>query len=170
MGIAERLACAVQDDDLGWSELQTKPVEYVAALSAASSLGSDIFRARDHDAFALRRAVLLLAKKAMDAGMKAKLPLSRAMAQEMAVSVLMELLHPKCRTCHGSAVAIVGTLKVQCPTCGGTGIHRYSDKERAKLSGIKYDEWAKFERRYRLVMTIALRNDTAIPKSKQKIG
>ena len=40
----------------------------------------------------------------------------------------------------------------------------------AKLSGIKYDDWTKWERRYRMVMTIALRNDTAVWQSKERMG
>ena len=170
MGVSERLACAVVDDDLSWSALNTRPVEYVAALSAATSLGSDIFRARDHDRFALRRAVMLLAKKAIDAGAKAKLPLSSAMAQAMSVTVLMELLHPKCRTCNGSAVVVTETLKVECPTCDGTGIHRYSDKERARLTGVKPDDWPKLASRYRVVLDLAIRNDCAPWTAKEKLG
>lgn len=170
MGKAERLATAVSDDDLGWSELSTKPVEYVAALSAATGLGSDIFRAKDYDRFALRRAMLLLTKKAIDAGKRSKLPLSEAMAQAMAVSALLERLHPQCRTCHGSAVIVTAELKVVCPICEGIGVHRYTDKERARLCGIKPDDWHKWQSRYRLVIGIVHAHDVAVWAASERLG
>ena len=64
MGFAERLSSACVTSDLKSVEEKIKPVEHVAALSGATSIGSDMFRARDHDISALRRAILLLARKA----------------------------------------------------------------------------------------------------------
>ena len=59
MANAESFAVAVEASDLSWSELTTKPVELAAAMSGATYLGSDIFRAKGNDQAALRRAVVV---------------------------------------------------------------------------------------------------------------
>lgn len=170
MGIAERLALAPSESDLGWADNATKPVEFVAALAATTNLGSDMHRAKDKDASALRRGALLLAKKAMDKGRRLRLPLSRAQAQLMAVAVLIEHCQPHCRVCHGARQSVVDSLKVICSACGGVGVHRYSDKERAIACGIKPADWPKWERRYRMVMAIALEHDTAQRDASIRLG
>lgn len=161
MGLEERLALAVGEDDLGWSDHKSKPVELVAALSAATNLGSDIHRSKGADLQAMRRAVLLLTKKAIDKGRGSRLPLSRVMAQAMSVTALFERCAPHCRTCNGAAVLVVNSLKVVCDTCGGAGIHRYSDKERARLCGIKPMDWPQWSARYQMVLKIAVDQDRA---------
>ncbi len=171
MGIAERAALAVCADDLAWSELGVRPVDCVAALSAASGLGSDILRAKDYDAFALKRAVLQLTAKAMVEGRKRRLPLSRAQAQAFAVLALQEILHPQCRQCNGAAVIVAErAVRHICPKCGGTGIHRYSDAERERLAGVPRGKWGVWESRYRLVMRIARVEDCAPMQAKDKLG
>lgn len=170
MGTSEQLATAVSTSDLAWSDLKTKPVEFVAAMAAATRLGSDIFRAKSADIQALRRAVLLLAKKARRVGERQKLPLSQAMAHTMAVAALVEIVRPYCRTCTGAGVSIVEALKVTCPTCGGMTVHRYSDRERARLCGIDYADWHKYMSRYDIVMTVALVNDCAPAQAGARLG
>lgn len=167
---AERLAVAVTDDDLAAKEDRIRSVEYVAALSGASGLGSDIFRAKDYDLAAARRAVLVLTKKAMKAGLSAKLPISRAIAQAMAAAVLAEIAMPQCRTCSGAAVKIIDHLKLTCPTCEGAGTHRYSDKERAQLCGIPKADWPKWEKRYQVVLAEARGHDCAPLRAKERLG
>jgi Zn finger protein HypA/HybF involved in hydrogenase expression len=170
MAIAERCATAVGDSDLAWSELKTKPIDVVAALSGASGLGSDIMRAKDYDPAALKRAALVLTNKALTAGKRKKLPMSRAQAHALSVTALFEILHAKCRTCNGASVKIVNQLKMICPTCEGHGVHRYSDREREKLSGIKRGEFHKWASRYQLVIGIAREHDCAPLKAKEKLG
>lgn len=162
MGTGERLAGAMSADDLGWSESVTKPVEYAAAMSGATPIGSDLFRSRDGlDKQALRRAILLIAARAIKAGQKRKLPISRAMAGVLAAGALFERLAFHCRNCTGARVVVIDQLKIVCPTCGGVGIHHYGDKERARLCGVKPANWPQWESRYALVMQIAVSEDTA---------
>lgn len=170
MSTSERLATAVSTSDLAWSDLTTKAVEFVAAMAAASSLGSDLFRAKSYDTQAARRAVVVLTKKAMLAGDKKKLPISRDMAQLMAVAVILEIVKPYCRTCTGAGVSIIDELKVTCPTCGGIMVHRYSDTERARLMGIAPQDWHKWRSRYELVMATALRHDCAPARAGARLG
>lgn len=170
MGISEPLANAVHTRDMAWSELRTKPVELVAAMSGATGLGSDLFRMRGYDRAAAHRAVLVLARKAWRAGHRKKLPISDAQARALAMAALIELAAPHCRTCRGARVSIVEELKVECPTCGGHGVHRYSDHERAALCGISDDRWGKYESRYLMVLQIAMSHDTAPAKASDRLG
>ncbi len=89
MGKSEHLATSLSGSDLSWSEGKTKPVEYVAAMSAATRLGSDIFRAADHDANAMRRAVLQLMSLAAKKLGRNKLSITSAQAQTMAAAAIL---------------------------------------------------------------------------------
>lgn len=167
---SKRFATAMSTDDLGWRDNATMPVEYVAAMAAATHLGSDLFRARDYDQQALRRAILLLASKAIKEGSRKRLPLSRDMASIFSAAVIFERMQFQCRTCKGAAVIVEKQLKVICPDCDGIGVHRYHDKERAKLCGVKHAEWGKWERRYQMIMQITIRHDTAPALAAVRLG
>lgn len=168
--IAERLALAVGDDDLEWSEIRTQAVDHVAALSGASSLGSDIMRAKDHDAHALRRALHKLVAMSVKTGRRNKLPMSNAQAKALALVALQELIWPQCRTCNGARVVMVDQLKIECDSCESTGIHRYSDRERERLAGLKRGDFSKWATRYQLVLGIARTHDCAPAKAKERLG
>lgn len=170
MGVSERLATAVGSSDLAWSEMSTKPVEYVAAMSAATGLGSDVFRAKDYDHAAFKRAVLLLARKAWRQGHRQKLPISDTQARVMASIALFEIISTQCRTCRGAGVSVIDQLKVICQKCGGVQVHRYADKERAMLCNIPPKTWHKYESRYLMVMEIAQKNDYAPAAASGRLG
>lgn len=170
MGIAERLTNAMSTSDLSWSDLTIKPVEFVAAMSGASDLGSDIFRSKTYDASALRRAVLLLARRAKRTGARRHLYLSMDQAKSMAVAVMFEIVHPHCRTCTGAGVSIIDDLKVTCPTCDGFTVHHFTDRERAKLCGIRREDWGKWEGRYQMVRGLALSSDCAEIQAEARLG
>jgi len=170
MNIAEILSVSVNEDNLAWKEGATMPVEYVAALSAASEIGSDLLRVRALDKQAYRRVVLLLANKAEKQGMKKRLFLSPAMAQILAVCAIHEITQPQCLVCRGAKVMVTEKLKVVCHSCGGIGLHRYSDKDRARMCGVSAESWPQWERRYHMVMQILVSNDTAARLSRIKLG
>ena len=155
MGKSEHLATSLSGSDLSWSEGKTKPVEYVAAMSAATRLGSDIFRAADHDAHAMRRAVLQLMSLAAKKLGRNKLSITSAQAQTLAAAAILELINPYCTTCGGAREIMGEKIKVICPTCSGIGVRRYTDSERAKIVGVKPEDWHKHERRYRVFIEIA---------------
>lgn len=170
MGIAEQLSNAIGTSDLAWSDAKTKPVEFVAAMAAATNLGSDILRSKAYDRAAAHRAVLLLAKMARRAGEKQKLPLSQAMAQVMAAAVLLELIRPHCRVCTGAGVMILDELKMTCPSCGGIAVHRYGNRERARLCGVALTDWHKWSARHDMVMQVALAHDCAPARAGSRLG
>ena len=165
MGKSEHLATSLSGSDLSWTEGKTKPVEYVAAMSAATRLGSDIFRAADHDAHAMRRAVLQLMSLAAKKLGRNKLSITSAQAQTMAAAAILELIHPYCTTCGGAREIMGEKIKVICPTCSGIGVRRYTDSERAQMVGIKPEDWHKHELRYRVFIEIASQHYVAAPIS-----
>jgi len=163
MGKSEHLATSLSGSDLSWSEGKTKPVEYVAAMSAATRLGSDIFRAADHDAHAMRRAVLQLMSLAAKKIGRKGIGITSAQAQIMAAAAILELIHPYCTTCGGAREIMGEKIKVICPTCSGIGVRRYTDTERAKMVGVTPENWHKHERRYRVFLEIASQHYVAAP-------
>lgn len=170
MGVSEQFALAMTAGNLGWSDHAVRPVEYAAAMSGTSGLSSDMHRARDYDPAALKRAILQLASKAIRAGRKKRLPLSRGQAERLALVALAERIEYQCPTCHGAAVLIEADLKITCHACNGVGVLRYTDAHRAKMSGIKPEQWHKWESRYLLVLSIAQNYDRAIPDASNKLG
>ena len=166
MGFAERLAKSVVTDTLEHSETQTMPVELVASMSGASRLGSDLFRAADADAAAFRRALLLLTKYVIDT-----LRIGRGMAQRLANMAIQETLHWQCRRCNGAGQVVVGDLKVICPICSGTTVHRWTDKERARVFGVAAEKWQVWEREYSIILCHAQSVYLSTPmQAKQKLG
>ena len=170
MATAERFLTSVGDDNLAWKDNATMPIEHVAALSSASELGSDLLRARALDKQAHRRAILLLSHKAQMSGKRKRLNLSKAQAQIFATAAIHEATQPQCQACRGAKVMISGKLKVVCHQCGGVGLHRYSDKDRAQLCGLPGEEWPKWEKAYQLVMSILRSNDNADHLAKNRLG
>ena len=63
---------------------------------------------------------------------------SEALAVDLVVQALAEWINQSCRDCGGARELVVGDLKVICNTCGGTGLHRYSDFERSRAMRISY--------------------------------
>ena len=155
---------------LEWNDECTMPVEFVAAMAGVSNLGSDVFRAKGYDRAALHRAVLQLARKAWRVGHKKKLPMSDEQSRVFAKAVLIEVIKPHCRVCTGAGVSIIDELKVICPACDGVAIHRYGDKERARLCGIRPDKWHLWESRYWLVLAIARNHDRAPKEAEDRLG
>lgn len=166
MGFAERLTSSVVTDNLASNDLKLMPVDFVASLSGATETGSDIMRSANYDGAALRRALLLLTKQVIDA-----LRIGRGPAMRLSVVALNEILHWQCRTCNAAGQVVTGSLKVICPTCEGTGTHRWSDHERAKRAGIDVSVWSKWEKKYIAVLDIArVHSSGTIGLAKKKMG
>ena len=164
MGFPERLSQSVVTDTLEHSELKVMPVDLVGALSGASSLGSAMFRAADGDVFAFRKAILLLAREAMN-----DQKIGQSAASRLAYVAIREVIHWQCRKCNGAGQVIVGDLKVVCDKCGGMGVHRWSDKERADL--LKVKSWNQWDKRYTEVLSIAaIHFSRVIGSAHKKLG
>lgn len=56
-----------------------------------------------------------------------------------------EAVFPYCRTCHGRKEVHLDDRIIVCSTCQGSGLHRYTDIERARAFGIEgdYEPWGK---------------------------
>jgi predicted RNA-binding Zn-ribbon protein involved in translation (DUF1610 family) len=126
----EALARAVNSSDLE-VEVYVTDVDRVAALSAASELGSLLLRLREggQTEFA-HRAMLLLSKRVHD-----KYRLARTISNSVATQAIMEWAYPHCRSCGGAREIMNDKIKITCPTCGGIGVRRYSDGERRQAIG-----------------------------------
>lgn len=155
MGFDDRLAQACVASNLQAVEEKIRPVEHVAALAGATSIGSDMFRARDYDLGALKRAILLLAKK-----VRAEMNLGSGPAQQLAGAAILEVMHWQCRTCNGASAQVVNRVRQVCPKCGGSGAHRWTDHERAKAAGYNEDTWQKWSAKYEKVIAMARRHDS----------
>ena len=169
MGFAERMSQSCTTDDLKSRDEKLSDVEYVAALSGAPELGSDLLRARDYDATALRRAVLYLANKSMR-----RLQIGRAAATILATVAIKEIMHWQCRQCNGASEVIIGDLKQTCPKCNGHGMHRWSDAEKvqaARRAGLRLDTWGRWCKKYEIVLTIARQDDgETLRAARSKLG
>lgn len=155
MGFDDRLAQACVASNLKAVEDKIRPVEHVAALAGATSIGSDMFRARDYDLGALKRAILLLAKK-----VRSEMNLGLGPAQQLAGAAVLEVMHWQCRTCNGASSQIVNRVRQVCPKCGGSGAHRWTDHERAKAAGYNEDTWQKWAPKYEKVIAMARQHDS----------
>ena len=166
MGFAERLSSSCVDSNLSSCEGKIRAIEHVGALSGASSIGSDLMRARDYDAGALRRAILLIARKARN-----ELRLGMGPAQQLSTVACLELMHWQCRICHGASEQVISGIRQTCPACGGTGVHRWRDKERAAAAGYSIDTWPAWNRKYEQVLTMARDYDShTIGQAIKKMG
>ena len=170
MGIDDIIAMALSGTSLAWLDHKQMPIELIAAMSGTSSLASDLLRARLHDRTALRRAILLLANLAYKTGKRKRLHLSHDQAKTFAAAAIMELLNPNCRTCGGATLVLENSLKLECPTCGGTGLHRYSDNDRAGHCNTDTAKWRRWERRYEMVICLARAADNAAERIIAKLG
>ena len=147
-------------------EERIRDVEYVAALSGASGLGSDMMRARDYDPKALRRAILILASK-----VRTDMRLGMGPSQQLATAAILEVMHWQCRTCNGAAERVIGGVRQVCPTCRGTGVHRWIDSDRAKATGYPLSNWGMWAKKYEQVIAIARRHDSAtIGQAHKRMG
>lgn len=166
MGFAERLSESCVASDLGAKEGKIKSVEHVAALSGATSLGSDMMRARDYDANALRRAILVLART-----VRQEMRLGMGPAENLARCAIFEVLHWQCRACNGASEHITGGVRKTCAKCEGTGIHRWRDTDRAKESGYPLDTWHLWSNKYEKVIAMARKHDSqTIGLAHKKMG
>lgn len=104
------------------------PVIKIASLARASQLGRALWHlaAGQH----VSTAIPLLVRE-MRRNDKANYDLCVRIAKQ----ALFEHLYPACRTCGGETQIMVDQRKVECPTCATSGVHRFSDDERATAIG-----------------------------------
>ena len=129
----ESLVRTTSASNLAWDDNHEKSIDRVTALGIAAkenSMGVAVLHAEGLDEESLARTILLLARN-----MVKKSRCGMAYAKKIATAAMREHLMPKCRTCGGVQYdnARVATV---CPSCRGTGLHRYTDTDRAQMAGI----------------------------------
>lgn len=166
MSFAKRLAVSVVSSDLESQEGKIHAIEHVASLAGATAIGSDMFRARDYDVNALRRAVLLLARQ-----VRQRLRLGMGPSYQLANAAIMEVMHWQCRQCAGASEQIIGGVRMTCPACGGTGVHRWSDKERARATGYEVETWHAWAGKYEVALGMAAGfNSQTVADARARLG
>lgn len=118
---------------LEWNAERERAVDRVAAAGRCPTLGLNIWKAR----------YLLEGKAYQDALNGLRLHFQeryRAEGQDMTRRLVDQAFHEymsdKCKTCLGAKEVLLNELKVSCETCGGSGIRRYTDFERARTMQI----------------------------------
>lgn len=131
MSVMETVGRATVNSDMGEHEFECAR-DKVASLAYVDPLGAAMVRLMaGNDATVYSRIVFLLSKKSAK-----RFKCSTSMRLKLSKAVVLEFFAAFCRTCRGSTTTMQAELKVQCPTCHGHGMHRYSDHERATSLGI----------------------------------
>jgi len=109
---------------LDWDDVDhEKAVDKLTAFCYADRLSTLLWRLKyGNDASAYKPVVFLLAKTLK--------PLNKNISIKIAQQALHEWLFPLCTTCQGTKERMAGELRVVCRACNGTGVGRYSDRDR----------------------------------------
>lgn len=124
----------------------------VASLARASALGRELWHLAAGQNSA--SAIPLLVRE-----MRRDNRLNAGLCVKIASHALYEHMHPGCRTCGGETEIMVEQVKVGCPTCAKSGVHRYSDTERAQAIGERMNPG--MSRLMRLALDIISEHDRA---------
>ena len=133
----EALIKATDARNLEWDEYE-KPVDRVVAIAHAAKgneVGALMLRVEALDEASLRKAVLLVSRALAHSHR-----VNRSHGERIAFAVIREHLHPGCLQCGGKGeLHREAEMVVSCHICGGTGLRRYTDTDRAALVGAKYN-------------------------------
>lgn len=131
MSVMERVGRATVASDLGEHEFECAR-DRVASLGFVDPLGAAMVRLMaGNDPAAYAPAAALLSKRSAK-----HFKCATSMRYKLANAVINEVVFAFCRTCRGAKTTMQAELKIQCPTCQGHGLHRFSDHERASSIGI----------------------------------
>lgn len=166
MGFAEIVSKSCHSSNLKAEDDRIGSIEHVAALSGASSIGSDMMRAKDHDASALRRAVLLLASK-----VRHQMRLGMGPSQQLATAAILECMYWQCRLCNGASELVANGVRKTCQACGGVGVHHWTNAERANAAGYPGANWPMWEKKYEQVLSMArLIDSSTLHQVRKRLG
>jgi len=146
--IREKIATDVRSSNLAWNEREQKAIDRITALGMSDALGSALFRFKyAHDRQAGERALHLLAHKA-----RCQMGGELSYARKLATACIKEFAFDNCGTCHGTGYTDESSHTSRCNKCGGTGVKRYSDTERALAAGLPVEGFSKHQRNFDRVM------------------
>lgn len=143
--IREKIVNAMQSKNLAWHAEFQRAIDTLTAVGMSDPLGSALFRAKYcNDTAAYQQALGLLAKDGAT-----KLRVMPGYARKLAKVAIKEWIIDADPHCNGSGVFVQSNgIGVSCPKCGGTGMRKWEDHERALTSGIPVDSWDKHQRNF----------------------
>jgi len=137
----ERLIKSTIAHTLAWQEFEEKAVDRVTAIGFSSQyneVGDAMLRVDALDADALRKVILLVVRR-----LNHRHRIERNFAKKLAFASLHEYMRPNCIYCGGKGETHrKGTVVTICQYCNGSGLHRYSDRDRGALIGGNYNQRA----------------------------
>jgi hypothetical protein len=148
MSVKEKIVGAVQSSNLRWNENEEKAIDRITALGLSDPLGSALFRFKYcNDSAAYQRALALLAKKGAT-----RLKVMPGYARMLAKAAIKEWAVDADPHCQGSGLFMQKNgVVVTCTKCGGTGMRRWEDYERAIAAGIPVESWPRHQRNFEKV-------------------
>lgn len=134
----ERLIKTFTASSLEWACNGEACIDRVAAIGFASrynDVGEAMLRVDALDPEALRKVILLVIRR-----LNRQFNIERSFAERMAFATLHEYMRPNCIYCGGKGdVFQQGAVVQVCSYCDGSGLHRYSDRDRKALIGGGYN-------------------------------
>jgi hypothetical protein len=145
MMIREKIVNAMQSKNLAWHAEFERAIDTLTAVGMSDPLGSALFRVKYcDDTGAYQRALALLAKEGAT-----RLRVMPGYARKLAKVAIKEWMVDADPHCHGSGVFTQKNgVEVSCTKCGGTGMRKWEDHERAITAGIPLEAWSKHERNF----------------------
>lgn len=147
MNLREVAGLATQSSNLKMADWSERAVDRVAALGAAgrvSPLGEHVFRwlyGRDP-----RSAVSVL--DMLTAGLAVHRELSAVQREAVARYAMFEFAGGRCVTCkgtRGATLADEAKTYIVCPECGGSGLGKTTNADRASGMGVHRREYRRME-------------------------
>lgn len=134
----ERLIRSLPPHSLAWHETYESSIDRIAAIGLASrynEMGEAMLRVDALDAKALNKVILLVVRRLSHRHL-----ITLGFAKKIAFATLHEYMRPNCIYCGGKGEEHKkGQVIVACPVCDGSGLHRYSDKDRKSLVGCGFN-------------------------------
>lgn len=148
--IKEQVAGAVESSNLAWSDYSVRDIDRLTALGMCDALGAALWRFKyANDATSHKQALYLLVRRAS----KQIKNSAHSYLASLAAGAIREWTLDACTTCHGAGQVIEKSgVVMQCHKCGGGGLKRYSDGERARNSQMPPESWSKHAKNYDIVM------------------
>ncbi|KAA1013010.1 hypothetical protein FVF58_09475 [Paraburkholderia panacisoli] len=146
----DKYASDVRSSNLAWNEREEKAIDRLTAIGMSDQLGAALFRFKfGSDAFSGKRAIHLLAHKA-----KCNLGVELSYATKLATACIKEFVLDNCVPCNGTGLILNGARYDKCGKCGGSGVKRHSDSERALAAGLPVENFARnHQKKFDQVMT-----------------
>lgn len=137
----ESLIRSLTAHSLEWHDNMERTIDRVTAIGFAArhnEIGEAMLRVDALDADALHKVILLIIRR-----LNHRHRIERGFAKKIAFATLHEFMRPNCIHCGGKGnVYRKGAAVTVCLHCQGSGLHRYSDKDRASLIGGNFNQRA----------------------------